>query len=115
MHFFVGMKLFGATDEEFWKVITDTIDSSDYYVLIVGNHHDSIIENEGISFTDKGIPILSCIISDSVNPAVDKVDSEQGNRKKLVEFKQAVMTGRNIDQRSNPDELSKKVMAALYK
>jgi hypothetical protein len=123
MHFPVGMELFGATDEESWKVIADTIDSSDYYVLIVGYRYGSVIEDEGISFTekefryakDKGIPILAFVISDLVNPTVDKVDSEPGKRKKLAAFKQAVMNGRNIDRWNNPDELAQKVTAALYK
>jgi hypothetical protein len=123
MHFPVGMELFGATDEESWQIITNTIDSSDYYVLIVGHRYGSVIEDEGISFTekefryarDKGIPILAFVVSESVIPTVNKVDSEPSKKEKLVAFKQAVMTGRNIDQWSNPDELSQKVTAGLYK
>lgn len=123
MHFPVGMELFGATDEESWKIITDTIDSSDYYILIVGNRYGSVMEGEGISFTekefryanDKGIPILAFVVSDSVNPTVDKVDVEQYKREKLDAFKKTVMTGRNIDRWSNPDELAQKVTAALHK
>lgn len=103
-------------------MITDTIDSSDYYVLIIGNCYGSVFENEGISFTEKefrytkekGIPILAFVISDFMNPTIDKVDSEQG-KKKLAAFKQIVMTGQNVDQWSNPDGLSQKVTAALYK
>lgn len=123
MHFPVGMELFGTTDEESWKIIADTIDSSDYYILIIGNRYGSVIEDEGISFTEKefryakekGIPILTFVVSDSVNPTVDKVDEEQNKREKLADFKKTVMTGRNVDRWSNPDELAQKVTAALHK
>ena len=38
-HFPVGMELFGATSDDQWKVIQDTIDSSDYYVLIIAHRY----------------------------------------------------------------------------
>ena len=70
LHFPVGMEIFGAADEEQWEIIKDTIDSSDYYVLLVAHRYGSIIENgpdAGISYTEKeyryakekGIPILA--------------------------------------------------------
>lgn len=34
MHFPVGMEMFNAADEEQWEIIQETIDSSDYYVLM---------------------------------------------------------------------------------
>jgi len=42
-HFPVGMELFGAANEEQWQIISETIDSSDYYVLIVGQRYGSVI------------------------------------------------------------------------
>ena len=42
-HFPVGMELFGAADEEQWEIIQETIDSSDYYILILGYRYGSII------------------------------------------------------------------------
>lgn len=56
LHFPVGMEIFGAADEEQWEIIKDTIDSSDYYVLLVAHRYDSIIESgpdAGISYTEK--------------------------------------------------------------
>ena len=38
-----GMELFSAADEEQWQIIKETIDSSDYYILIVGRKYGSII------------------------------------------------------------------------
>ena len=39
MHFPVGMEMFNAADEEQWEIIQETIDSSDYYVLILGQRY----------------------------------------------------------------------------
>ena len=54
-HFPVGMEFFGAANEEQWQIISETIDSSDYYVLIVGQRYGSVIpeghHNAGISYT----------------------------------------------------------------
>ena len=44
MHFPVGMEMFNAADEEQWEIIQETIDSSDYYVLILGQRYGSEIE-----------------------------------------------------------------------
>jgi len=77
MHFPVGMEMFNAADEEQWEIIQETIDSSDYYVLILGQRYGSVIESgsdAGISYTEKEfryarekkIPILVFIIDDDV-------------------------------------------------
>ena len=39
MHFPVGMEMFNAADEEQWEIIQETIDGSDYYVLILGQRY----------------------------------------------------------------------------
>lgn len=74
-HFPIGMEMFSAADEEQWEIIKETIDSSDYYVLIIGKRYGSTIPNDkpdaGISYTEKeyryalsqGIPILTFIVS----------------------------------------------------
>ena len=35
-HFPVGMEMFNASDENQWNIIKETIECSDYYVLIIG-------------------------------------------------------------------------------
>ena len=51
------MELFGAANEEQWQIISETIDSSYYYVLIIGQRYGSIIPDglpdAGISYTEK--------------------------------------------------------------
>lgn len=51
-HMPAGMELFPATDDSAWQLITDVIDNSDYYVLIVGGRYGSLDE-AGLSFTEK--------------------------------------------------------------
>lgn len=52
----IGMEMFSAADEEQWEIIRETIDSSDYYVLIIGHRYGSVIDKgkyAGISYTQK--------------------------------------------------------------
>ena len=42
----IGMEMFSADDKEQWEIIQETIDSSDYYVLIIGHRYGSIIKME---------------------------------------------------------------------
>ena len=72
-HFPIGMEMFNAADEEQWEIIQETIDSSDYYVLIIGKRYGSTIPDgkpdAGMSYTEKeyryavanGIPVLTFI------------------------------------------------------
>lgn len=46
-----GMEVFTASDEDQWTLIRDVIDSSDYYVVVVGGRYGSI-SVEGISYTE---------------------------------------------------------------
>ena len=53
----VGMEYFGASNQRQWDKIKDTIDSSDYYVLIVAHRYGTTITDETgdkISYTEKG-------------------------------------------------------------
>ena len=124
-HFPVGMELFGAANEEQWQIISETIDSSDYYVLIIAQRYGSVIpegsSDAGISFTEKefryaqekGIPILAFLLDDNVAVKPEYVETE--HRDELDAFKKAVKTGRLVEWWKTPDELAQKVTAALYK
>ena len=71
-NFPVGMELFHADNEEQWTQIANTIDTSDYYVLILGHCCGTVIQNERKSYTEKeydyamskGIPVLAFVIDD---------------------------------------------------
>lgn len=85
-HFPVGMELFGAANEEQWQIISETIDSSDYYVLIIGQRYGTVIPegkpDAGISYTEKefryalqkGIPILAFLMDDGVTVKPENVE-----------------------------------------
>ena len=106
-HFPVGMELFGAAIEEQWQIISETINSSDYYVLIIGQRYGSVIPeglpDAGISYTEKefryalekGIPILVFLLDDNVAVKPEYVEKE--NCDKLTAFKTMVMTGRLVE------------------
>ena len=124
-HFPVGMELFGAANEDQWQIISETIDSSDYYVLIIGQRYGSVIPegraDAGISYTEKefryalekGIPMLAFLLDDSV--AVKPEFVETVHRDELTAFKNSVKTGRLVEWWRSPDELAQKVTTALYK
>lgn len=123
-HFPVGMELFGAANEEQWQIIAETIDSSDYYVLIVGQRYGTVItegSDAGISYTEKefryalehNIPILAFLLDDSV--PVKPENMEKDYPEKLTAFKEFVKKDRLVDWWKNTDELAQKVTSALYK
>lgn len=126
MHFPIGMEMFSAADEEQWEIIRDTIDSSDYYVLIVGHRYGSVIEtgdDAGISYTEKEfryakekkIPILAFILSDNANIKKANLEDDPEKAQRLDTFKDDVANGRIVEWWETADELAYKVTAALHK
>ena len=124
LHFPVGMEIFGAADEEQWEIIRDTIDSSDYYVLLVAHRYGSVITegvDAGISYTEKeyryakekGIPILAFLIDEKV--PVQPANIEKDNLEKLEAFKKEVKAGRLVEWWTTPDDLAQKLSISLHK
>ena len=109
-----------------WEIIQDTIDSSDYYVLIVGHRYGTVVEtgdDAGISYTEKefryakekGVPILGFILSDDANVKRTDFETDPKKMEKLTAFKNDVKNGRIVEWWNTPDELALKVTAALHK
>ena len=126
MHFPVGMEMFNAADEEQWEIIQETIDSSDYYVLILGQRYGSVIESgsdAGISYTEKEfryarekeIPILVFIIDDDVAIKPEFMEKDQESIKRLADFKTEAKKGRTVQWWTNIDELAREVSESLHK
>ena len=122
----IGMEMFSAADEEQWEIIKETIDTSDYYVLIIANRYGSVItegEDAGISYTEKefryakskDIPVLAFVIDESVPTIKANMEQDPESCKKLEEFKAVVMKDRMIDRWKNADELAFHVTTALHK
>lgn len=125
-HFPIGMEMFSAADEEQWEIIKETIDSSDYYVLIIANRYGTMIEegsDKGISYTEKeyryakskNIPILVFIIDKSVPRLESQRETTIKSQKKLSEFIKEVETGRMVQWWTTADDLAAKVMNSLNK
>ncbi|MEZ3471058.1 MAG: DUF4062 domain-containing protein [Schaedlerella sp.] len=107
-------------------MIQDTIDNSDYYVLIVGHRYGTVVEtgdDAGISYTEKefryakekGVPILGFILSDDANVKRTDFETDPKKMEKLTAFKNDVKNGRIVEWWNTPDELALKVTAALHK
>ena len=125
-HFPIGMEMFNAADEDQWEIIQETIDTSDYYILIIGKRYGSIIPDgkpdAGMSYTEKeyryavskGIPVLTFIKSDSAVTA-DKIETDSAKAEKLQSFVAEIQGIREADWFTNVDELGMKISLALHK
>ena len=96
--FAIGMEMFSAANDDQWKIIKEAIDSSDFYILIIGNRYGSIEETTGISYTEKEfdyaverkIPVLAFIVDSSVSMIADKFETDSQKISKLNAFKEKV-------------------------
>lgn len=117
----IGMEMFSADDDEQWEIIKETIDSSDYYVVIIGHKYGSLTK-EGISYTRKeyeyarsiGVPTLGFIIDSNVPVKPDYLEVDQNKRQKLGEFVELVKQ-KPVEWWENKADLSRKVAVALQK
>lgn len=126
-HFPIGMEMFSASDEEQWEIIQETINSSDYYVLIIGYRYGSVIENgkdKGISYTQKEfryavskkIPVLAFLVDErKVAVTLDRIEQDANKKAKLEEFKQEVLDGRMVEWWTCKEDLANKVINSLNK
>lgn len=122
----VGMELFSAADEDQWDVISQTIDTSDYYVLIIGSRYGSIIPagnpDAGISYTEKefnhavskDIPVLAFIWDETVAASTPSGESAEACAK-LREFKDQVKTGRYVKFFNNADQFATFLSQSIHK
>lgn len=121
-HLPVGMEMFSADDDDQWKIITDAIDVSDYYVLIIGHRYGSLT-NKGISYTEKEfnyakskkIPIISFIRDRNV--AVSNSDREPIPESliKLDKFIEKAKNGKMCAFWSDVSDLERQIAVALPK
>lgn len=94
----VGMEMFSAINMDQWNIIKKSIDSCDYYILIIGNKYGSIDEDSGLSYTEKefdyaisqGIPVLAFIANDNISLSVSKVEQDAEKIIGLRKFKDKV-------------------------
>lgn len=121
-HFPIGMEMFSAGNDEQWQIIEETIDSSDFYIILVGSRYGSLTA-EGISFTEKeydyakqiGVPILTFIKDDNVPTTSAERESDPEIIAKLNKFRAKVSGNKVREVWRNSDELAYQVTAALNK
>lgn len=118
----IGMEMFSADNDDQWNTIKKTIESSDYYLLIVGHRYGSMTK-ENISYTEKefdyakriGVPILSFIRNRNIPTTPEQRDIEREKEENLNNFLDKVQNNSMCDYWSSEIELAKKVAVALPK
>ncbi|MGN7971443.1 DUF4062 domain-containing protein [Serratia sp. 22264] len=121
-HFPVGMEMFSADDSEQWEIIKETIDASDYYVVIIG-HRYGVVTKDNISYTEReyryakeiGVPILAFIRSRKIALTDDERENDPEIQNKLNDFISLAQESKMCDFWETPDELVTKVAIALPK
>ncbi len=119
-HMPAGMELFPAADDTAWQLIKDVIDSSDYYVLLIGGRYGSLDE-AGIGYTEKEydyarktktavIPLLHLKPD---NLPRDKTETDPDAWKKLEAFRTKVESKHTCVYWETAEELKAKVIVGL--
>jgi hypothetical protein len=117
-----GMELFPAADEEQFAFIKRIIDDCDYYILIIGGRYGTTT-TEGVSYTEreydyavsKGIDVLAFLHGSPDEIPVGKSDIDPQARKRLIEFRRRVSTGRLVKFWNSAAELPGLVALSLQK
>ncbi|NDV24069.1 DUF4062 domain-containing protein [Desulfovibrio sp. JC022] len=121
-HFPIGMEMFSADNDEQWEIIKDTIDNSDYYVILIGHRYGSIT-SEGISYTEKeydyalekGVPIYAFVRERDISTTSRERENDPEKMKKLENFITKATSNKMCNFWTNIDELATQVAIALPK
>jgi hypothetical protein len=119
-HMPAGMELFPATDDSAWQLIRDVIDSSDYYILIVGGRYGSLDE-AGIGYTEKEYdyalvtkkPVIPLLHENPDNLPRDKTETDSAAWVRLKKFRAKVEKKHTCVYWRNADDLKAKVIVGL--
>lgn len=118
-HIPIGMEMFNAGDEEQWELIKRTIDTSDYYIVIIGFRYGSIANN-GLSYTEneydyavsKNIPVLAFIKDETVPSTSEQREQLPELIEKHNNFKNKIKS-RIAKFWKNKDELAAQISTSL--
>ena len=115
-----GMESFPAADISQFDHIKTEIDSSDFYILVIGGRYGSV-DNDGISFTEKEYDyavetskhILAFIHAEPLKLPAENYELNHTKWEKLEQFKAKVSHNRLISKWNTAADLSNAVMASL--
>jgi hypothetical protein len=115
-----GMELFPAGDDSVWQLIKDVIDSSDYYVVIIGGRYGSLDET-GLSYTEKEYdhasvqkkPVIPLLHENPDNLPRDRTETDEGAWARLKAFRAKVEKRHTCVYWKTPEELKAKVIVGL--
>jgi nucleoside 2-deoxyribosyltransferase len=120
-HIPIGMEMFNAGDNDQWTVISQTIEISDYYVVIIGGRYGSTTDS-GVSYTEKeydyaiskGIPVLA-FIKDENSPSIPtQRETDVTKQQKLSDFC-GKLKNKYVDFWETKDDFSTKLSISLHK
>lgn len=119
-HMPAGMELFPAADDSAWQLIKEVIDSSDYYVLIIGGRYGSL-DSTGISYTEKEYdyavaskkPVVPLLHKNPDNLPREKTEVDSDAWQKLSSFREKVEEKHTCVYWESADELKAKVIVGL--
>jgi Domain of unknown function (DUF4062) len=112
-----GMELFPATDDDAWTLITRVIDSSDYYLLVIGGKYGSIDPGTELSFTEKeydyaveqGKPVMAFLHANPDKIEFGKSEKDKNAQEKLKAFRERVERQKHVKYWSGPENLAGEV------
>lgn len=92
-----SMEFFSATDDDQWSLIERTIDSCDYYIVVIAGRYGTL-SSEGISYTEKeyryalkkNIPIIGFLYRDADSLPNKKTEVDRESIEKLEAFRELV-------------------------
>lgn len=116
--------MFSAINMAHWNIIKKSIDSCDYYILIIGNKYGSIDEDSGLSYTEKEfdyaisqeIPVLAFIVNDDISLPISKMEQDAEKIIGLRKFKDKVKNSHlYVSFWNNKDKLEALVSQSISK
>ena len=122
-HMPAGMELFPATDDSAWDLIKGVIDSSDYYVVIIGGRYGSVDETRDVGYTEKeydyaidsGKPVIPLLHRDPNKIPREKTDGDDSAWAKLQAFRQKVQDRHTCSYWNSPENLKSTFIIGLTK
>ncbi|MCI4665736.1 MAG: DUF4062 domain-containing protein [Neomegalonema sp.] len=117
-----GMELFPATNEEQLDYIKETIDQSDYYIIISSGRYGSIHERTGLSYTEMEYDyavssekaVIRLLHRDPFNKLMGEfVEKTDDGRRKLTLFRQKMTKDNLVRFWESPHELMLEAVLAL--